>query len=62
MLAPANTSGAGGGQAIEFNSAFPEAFGAAAAASSPEGNDDLAFSTKDNPFAGLKGTLLWIGA
>lgn len=40
-----------GGEAIEFNSAFPEAFGVVP----PEAIEGLAFSTKDNPFAGLKG-------
>jgi|JI9StandDraft_2_1071091.scaffolds.fasta_scaffold1099401_2 hypothetical protein len=39
---------------VEFNSAFPEAF----SANDAEGNADLAFSTADNPFAGLKGMLL----
>jgi hypothetical protein len=44
------------GEAVEFNSAFTEAFGVASNA--PEvGNEDLVFSTKDNPFAGLKGTM-----
>eukprot|EP00544_Gedaniella_sp_CCMP2646_P012627 CAMPEP_0202485620 /NCGR_PEP_ID=MMETSP1361-20130828/4422_1 /ASSEMBLY_ACC=CAM_ASM_000849 /TAXON_ID=210615 /ORGANISM="Staurosira complex sp., Strain CCMP2646" /LENGTH=623 /DNA_ID=CAMNT_0049114575 /DNA_START=148 /DNA_END=2020 /DNA_ORIENTATION=+ len=35
---------------VEFNSAFPEAF----STNDAEGNVELAFSTADNPFAGLK--------
>jgi len=49
MLASVSPSG---GEAIEFNSAFSDAFGAGT--SPPEG-EELAFFTKDNPFAGLKG-------
>lgn len=55
MLPPVSTTtaaGGGGEGSIEFKSAFTEAFGGAHA---PEGNEDLAFSTTDNPFAGLKG-------